>query len=370
DMLSVRIAELEKRIYEAAGEEFNINSPKQLGAILFEKLGLPHGKKTKSGWSTKADILEKLSGVPVVADVLEYRTYQKLKSTYCDSLGNLVNPATGRIHSVFHQTGTVTGRLSSSDPNMQNIPTRTALGREIRKMFAAKEGCVLVDADYSQIELRVLAHLSKDENMINAFKNGMDIHAVTASQVLGVPIEKLTKEQRSSAKAINFGIIYGMGEYSLSQDLGISFKQAKKYMDDYFTKYRGVHEFMEKTKRDAHNTGYVKTMMNRIRYIPELNSSNANLRSFGERAAMNTPVQGTAADIIKLAMVRVYNRLEAEGLKAKMILQVHDELIIETPLGEIEKVKKLLTTEMENAVQLDVPLIAEAASGKSWYDAK
>ncbi|MGN0163273.1 MAG: DNA polymerase I [Candidatus Ornithomonoglobus sp.] len=370
DTLSVRIAELEKRIYEAAGEEFNINSPKQLGAILFEKLGLPHGKKTKSGWSTKADILEKLRGVPVVADVLEYRTYQKLKSTYCDSLGNLVNPETGRIHSVFHQTGTVTGRLSSSDPNMQNIPTRTALGREIRKMFAAREGCVLVDADYSQIELRVLAHLSKDENMINAFKNGMDIHAVTASQVLGVPIEKLTKEQRSSAKAINFGIIYGMGEYSLSQDLGISFKQAKKYMDDYFTKYRGVHEFMEKTKRDAHNTGYVKTMMNRIRYIPELNSSNANLRSFGERAAMNTPVQGTAADIIKLAMVRVYNRLEAEGLKAKMILQVHDELIIETPLDEVEKVKELLTHEMENAVKLDVPLIAEAASGKSWYDAK
>ncbi len=370
DMLSVRIAELEKRIYDAADEEFNINSPKQLGVILFEKLGLPHGKKTKSGWSTKADILEKLSGVPIVADVLEYRTYQKLKSTYCDSLGKLVNPRTGRIHSVFHQTGTVTGRLSSSDPNMQNIPTRTALGREIRKMFAAKDGCVLVDADYSQIELRVLAHLSKDKNMINAFRNGMDIHAVTASQVLGIPIEQLTKEQRSSAKAINFGIIYGMGEYSLSQDLGISFRQAKEYMDGYFTKYRGVYEFMEKTKKDAHKTGFVKTMMNRVRYIPELNSSNANLRGFGERAAMNTPVQGTAADIIKLAMVRVYNRLEAEGLKARLILQVHDELIIETPLDEVERVKELLTREMENTVKLDVPLIAEAESGKSWYDAK
>lgn len=371
DILSLRISELEDEIYDMAGESFNINSPKQLGVILFEKLGLPHGKKTKSGWSTKADILEKLAeNHPIVASVLEYRTYQKLKTTYCDSLVSLVNPATGRIHSKFHQTGTVTGRLSSSDPNMQNIPTRTKLGREIRRMFAAKDGCVLVDADYSQIELRILAHLSQDENMINAFRSGMDIHAVTASQVLGIPIDKLTKEERASAKAINFGIVYGMGEYSLAQDLGISFKQAKDYMDGYFAKYSGVRQFMDNVKKEAHENGYVKTMMNRIRYIPELNSSNANLRSFGERAAMNTPVQGTAADIMKLAMVKVYNRLKTENVKARMILQVHDELIIETPLDEVDKVKALLTEEMENTVALSVPLIAEAESGKSWYDAK
>lgn len=369
-MLSERIAELEKRIYDYAGESFNINSPKQLGVILFEKLGLRHGKKTKSGWSTKADILDKLRGVPIVDDVLEYRTYQKLKSTYCDSLAALVNPETGRIHTTFNQMGTVTGRLSSSDPNMQNIPTRTALGREIRKMFTAKDGCVLVDADYSQIELRILAHLSADTNMVEAFRSGMDIHAVTASQVLGIPIDKLTSEQRSSAKAINFGIVYGMSEYSLSQDLGISFRQAKDYMDGYFEKYSGVKLFMDNVKKQAHADGYVKTMMNRIRYIPELNSQNANLRSFGERAAMNTPVQGTAADIMKLAMVKVYNRLKKENLRSELILQVHDELIIEAPLDEVDKVKALLTEEMENTVKLSVPLIAEAEAGKSWYEAK
>ncbi|MCH5213241.1 MAG: DNA polymerase I [Oscillospiraceae bacterium] len=370
EILSIRIKELEAEIYDKAGEEFNINSPKQLGVILFDKLGLPHGKKTKSGWSTKAEILEKLDSVPIVRDVLEYRTYQKLKSTYCDSLVGLVNPKTNRIHSIFHQTGTVTGRLSSSDPNLQNIPTRTELGRELRKMFTASDGCVLVDADYSQIELRILAHLSGDKNMTEAFKSGMDIHAATASQILGIPPEKLTKEQRASAKAINFGIVYGMGEFSLAKDLGISFREAKSYMDSYFTKYSGVREFMDNTKKSAHETGSVKTIMNRIRYIPELNSSNANLRGFGERAAMNTPVQGTAADIIKLAMVKVYNRLKAEGLKSKLILQVHDELIIEAPIDEADKVKELLTYEMENTVNLSVPLIAEAEFGKSWYDAK
>ena len=370
EKLSVRLKELEAEIYNKAEEEFNINSPKQLGVILFDKLKLPHGKKTKSGWSTKAEILEKLSDVPIVRDVLEYRTYQKLKSTYCDSLVGLVNPKTRRIHSIFHQTGTVTGRLSSSDPNLQNIPTRTELGRGLRKMFIASEDCVLVDADYSQIELRILAHLSQDKNMTEAFRCGMDIHAATASQILGIPPEKLTKEQRASAKAINFGIVYGMGEFSLAKDLGISFREAKSYMDSYFAKYSGVRKFMDETKKSAHESGCVRTIMNRVRYIPELNSSNSNLRGFGERAAMNTPVQGTAADIIKLSMVRVYNRLKAEGLKSKLILQVHDELIIEAPIDEADRIKELLTYEMENTVKLSVPLVAEAESGKSWYDTK
>ena len=370
-MLSERITELEAVIYEQAGEEFNINSPKQLGVILFEKLGMKGGKKTKSGYSTKADILEKLAPkYKIVRDVLEYRSYQKLRSTYCDSLAALVDPKTNRIHTTFHQTVTVTGRLSSSDPNLQNIPTRTALGRELRRMFAAADGCVLVDADYSQIELRVLAHLSGDEAMINAFNNGEDIHAVTASRILGIPMNELTREQRASAKAINFGIVYGMGEYSLSQDLGISFVEAKRYMDEYFNKYCGVRDFMNNTKAEAHANGYVKTMSGRIRYIPELSSQNANLRAFGERAAMNTPVQGSAADIIKLAMVRVYNRLKAEGLRARLILQVHDELIIEAPEDEQKIVSNLLKHEMENAIKLSVPLVADTSSGKSWYDAK
>ena len=370
-MLTLRINELEKEIYEGAGEEFNINSPKQLGVILFDRLGLKGGKKTKSGYSTKADILEKLAADnKIVRDVLEYRTYQKLKSTYCDSLITLVNPKTNRIHSVFHQMGTVTGRLSSSEPNMQNIPTRTELGREIRKMFVAKDGCVLIDADYSQIELRVLAHLSGDSSMTEAFRSGADIHAVTASKILNIPIEELTKEQRASAKAINFGIVYGMGEYTLSQDLNISFRQAKEYMDEYFTKYSGVREYMDNLKKSAHETGYVKTMMNRIRYIPELNSSQATMRAYGERAAMNTPVQGSAADIIKCAMVRVYDRLKAEKLEAKLILQVHDELIVEAPAHEAEKVKEILKSEMENAAVLNVPLVADTECGRSWYDAK
>ena len=369
--LKKNIDELEKSIYALAGCEFNINSPKQLGEILFDRLGLKGGKKTKTGYSTKADILEKLApDNEIVRLVLEYRTYQKLKSTYCDGLSVLVNPDTHRIHSVFHQTGTVTGRLSSSDPNLQNIPTRTELGRELRKMFVAKEGCVLIDADYSQIELRVLAHLAQDETMIDAFRNNEDIHAVTASKILDIPIEKLTKEQRQSAKAINFGIVYGMGEYTLSQDLGISFKEAKEYMQEYFNKYSGVRKYLDSLKEFANENGYVTTLMNRVRYIPELKSSQAMLRSFGERAAMNTPVQGSAADIMKCAMVRVYDRLKAEGLKAQLILQVHDELIIEAPLAEAEKVKEILKYEMENAITLDVPLVVDMNSGKSWYDTK
>lgn len=371
NMLSRKLSELEERIYDEAGEKFNINSPKQLGVILFEKLGLPGGKKTKNGYSTKAEILEKLkSEHPIVRDILDYRTYAKLKSTYCDGLSALVNPDTRRIHSIFNQTATVTGRLSSAEPNLQNIPTRTELGRELRKMFIAKDGCVLVDADYSQIDLRILAHLSHDETMIEAFRNGADIHAVTASRILGIPAGELTKEQRGSAKAINFGIIYGMGEYTLAQDLGITFKQAKKYMDDYFTKYHKIKEYLDSEKDFAHKHGYVKTIMNRIRYIPELKSSAAQMRSFGERAAMNTPVQGSAADIIKLAMVKVYNRLRSEGLRSRLILQVHDELIVEAPFDEAEHVKEILKQEMEGAVTLDVPLTVEMSEGASWYDAK
>lgn len=370
-VLKEHIDELEKTIYSLAGVEFNINSPKQLGEVLFDRLGLKGGKKTKTGYSTKADVLEKLApDNEIVRLVLEYRTYQKLKGTYCDGLSVLVNPKTNRIHSVFHQTGTVTGRLSSSDPNLQNIPTRTELGRELRKMFVAKDGCILIDADYSQIELRVLAHLAQDETMISAFKNNEDIHAVTASKILGVPIDKLTKDQRQSAKAINFGIVYGMGEYTLSQDLGISFKEAKEYMQEYFNKYHGVREYLDGLKKFANENGYVTTLMRRIRYIPELKSSQSMLRSFGERAAMNTPVQGSAADIMKCAMVRVYNSLKNSGLDARLILQVHDELIVEAPARYENEVKEILKYEMENAVQLCVPLVVDIHTGKSWYDAK
>ncbi len=369
--LSVRINELTEEIYKLAGEEFNINSTKQMGAILFEKLGLKAIKKTKTGYSTNAEVLEKLSGKhPIIELILEYRKLAKLKSTYCDGLLGVINPETGRIHSVFNQTVTVTGRISSTEPNMQNIPTRTELGSHIRKMFVAKPGCVLLDADYSQIELRVLAHIAQDEIMINAFKNGEDIHAMTASQVLGIPLDCVTKEQRSSAKAVNFGIVYGIGEYSLSQDLKISVKEAKAYIESYLEKYAGVKKYMDDIKKFARDNGFVKTMMNRIRYVPEIVSSNFNTRSFGERVALNTPIQGSAADIIKLAMVRIYNRLKAEGLKSKLILQVHDELIIETLLEEKEQVSAILGEEMENAAKLLVPLIVDMSEGDNWYDAK
>jgi len=369
--LSQKLAASEKAIYEFAGHSFNINSPKQLGVVLFEELELKPAKKTKTGYSTNADALEKIMDKhPVVNEIVKYRQYAKLKSTYCDSMGALVNPKTHKIHSVFNQTVTVTGRISSTEPNMQNIPTRTELGRELRKMFVAGEGRVLVDADYSQIELRVLAHLANDEVMINAFKNGEDIHAVTASQVLGIPVNEVTKEQRSSAKAVNFGIVYGIGEFSLSQDIGVSVKEAKAYIESYLEKYHGVREYMSSTKENAKENGYVKTMMNRIRYIPELKSSNFNLRAFGERAAMNTPVQGSAADIIKLAMVRVYERLKKDGLKSKLILQVHDELIVEAWENEVDAVKRILREEMENAVALNVPLVVDMSEGKSWFEAK
>ena len=371
DKLGEKIDALTNEIYMLAGEEFNINSPKQLGVILFEKLELKPVKKTKTGYATNADVLEKLRDKhPIVNFITEYRQLAKLKSTYCDGLTAVVNPNTHRIHSVFTQTVTVTGRLSSTEPNLQNIPTRTELGREIRKMFVAKDGYVLVDADYSQIELRVLAHIANDETMINAFRNNEDIHAVTASQVLGIPLEDVTKEQRSSAKAVNFGIVYGIGEFSLAQDLHISVKEAKAYIESYLEKYHGVRNYMESIKEQAKKDGYVKTMLNRIRYIPELKSPNYNIRQFGERVALNTPIQGTAADIIKLAMVRVDNRLINEGLKSKLILQVHDELIVEAHKDEVDKVKQILSEEMQNAMELNVPLKVDMSTGHSWYDAK
>ena len=371
DKLGEKIDALTNEIYMLAGEEFNINSPKQLGVILFEKLELKPVKKTKTGYATNADVLEKLRDKhPIVNFIMEYRQLAKLKSTYCDGLRAVVNPNTHRIHSVFTQTVTVTGRLSSTEPNLQNIPTRTELGREIRKMFVAKDGYVLVDADYSQIELRVLAHIANDETMINAFRNNEDIHAVTASQVLGIPLEDVTKEQRSSAKAVNFGIVYGIGEFSLAQDLHISVKEAKAYIESYLEKYHGVRNYMESIKEQAKKDGYVKTMLNRIRYIPELKSPNYNIRQFGERVALNTPIQGTAADIIKLAMVRVDNRLINEGLKSKLILQVHDELIVEAYKDEVDKVKQILSEEMQGAMELNVPLKVDMSTGHSWYDAK
>lgn len=371
DYLKARIDSLTDSIYAHADCEFNINSPKQLGEILFEKLGLKAIKKTKTGYSTNAEVLEKLRDKhPIVEEILEYRSLAKLKSTYCDGLMAVINPETNRIHSVFNQTVTVTGRISSTEPNMQNIPTRTELGSQIRKMFIAKPGCILIDADYSQIELRVLAHIAKDETMINAFKNNEDIHSVTASQVLGIPQSEVTKEQRSSAKAVNFGIVYGIGEYSLSQDLKISVKQAKAYIESYLEKYAGVKQYMDDIKNFARENGYVTTMMNRIRYVPEIASSNFITRSFGERVALNTPVQGSAADIIKLAMVRIYKRLKDGGYKSRLILQVHDELIIEALPEEKDKVSKILAEEMEQAIELSVPLVVDMSWGDSWYEAK
>lgn len=371
DMLNGRLDGITRQIFELAGEEFNINSPKQLGVILFEKLGLKAVKKTKTGYSTNVEVLEKLKGEhPIISLLMEYRQLAKLKSTYCDGLAAVISEKTGRIHSVFTQTVTVTGRISSTEPNMQNIPTRTELGREIRKMFVAEEGYVLVDADYSQIELRVLAHIAEDETMINAFLSGEDIHAVTASQVFDVPLGEVTRQQRSSAKAVNFGIVYGIGEFSLAQNLEIPIAEAKRYIKNYLSKYHGVREYMERIKQQAKEDGYVKTMLNRIRYIPELKSSNFNVRSFGERVALNTPIQGTAADIIKLAMVRVYRRLKQEKLRSRLILQVHDELIVEAWKEEVPEVKKILQEEMEHALTLRVPLQIDMSEGHRWYDAK
>ena len=359
----------EQAIYQAAGEKFNINSPRQLGRVLFEKLQLPHGKKTKTGWSTNADVLEKLRyDSPIVEDVLQYRQYTKLKSTYVDGLMKVIDPD-GRVRTSFQMTATATGRLSSTEPNLQNIPTRTELGSQLRRMFTAGEGCVLVDADYSQIELRLLAHIANDETMIAAFRSGEDIHAVTASQVFGVPLEEVTPLQRSHAKAVNFGIVYGISAFSLAQDIGVFQSEAKAYMDSYFAKYHGVREYMDRIVAQAKTDGYVTTLFGRRRDLPELKSSNFNLRSFGERVALNMPIQGTAADIIKAAMVRVDARMRAEGLEAKLLLQVHDELIVECPAAEAETVRTILIEEMEHVVDYRVPLLVDAKIGASWAEA-
>ena len=369
-MLSEKTVQLERQIYAAAGTQFNINSPKQLGKVLFEDLQLPHGKKTKTGWSTNAEVLDKLRWQhPVVADVLQYRQYSKLKSTYADGLLKVIDPD-GRIRTNFQMTVTATGRLSSTEPNLQNIPTRTALGSEMRRMFVADEGCVLVDADYSQIELRLLAHMAGDGVMQQAFLSGADFHSVTAANVFHVPPEEVTPQMRSGAKAVNFGIVYGISAFSLSQDIGVTVAEAKDYMDRYFATYTGVHQYMERVVERAREQGYVETLLHRRRDLPELKSSNFNLRAFGERVALNMPIQGTAADIIKLAMVRVHRRLREENLRAKLIMQVHDELIVECPAEEAQRVERLLAEEMEGVMTLSVPLIADAHSGKNWLEAK
>ena len=369
-MLDERIKADETLIYELAGEKFNINSTQQFGKILFDKLGLPPVKKTKTGYSTNAEVLEKLRDKhPIVEAVLDYRQLAKLKSTYVDGLTKVI-AVDGRIHTSFQNTVTATGRLSSTEPNLQNIPVRTELGAELRKMFVAPAGKMLVDADYSQIELRLLAHIAGDEHMISAFRSGEDIHTVTASQVFGVAPEDVTHEMRRRAKAVNFGIVYGISDFSLSQDIGVTRAEAKEYMEKYFEKYSGVHAYMTQVVEQAKADGYVSTLMGRRRWLPELKSSNFNMRSFGERVALNMPIQGTAADIIKLAMIRVADKLRSEGLEARLILQVHDELIVECPEGETDRVKALLENEMEQVVQLALPLIAEAHAGKSWAEAK
>ena len=368
--LHERIVKLEQSIYDMAGEKFNINSPRQLGIILFDKLQLPHGKKTKTGWSTNAEVLEKLRyEAPIVSSVLEYRQYTKLKSTYADGLLRAVSPDS-RVRTRFQMTATATGRLSSTEPNLQNIPTRTQLGSEIRRLFVAEDGNVLVDADYSQIELRLLAHMAGDEAMQQAFLSGADFHTVTAAKVFHVPEAEVTHEMRSRAKAVNFGIVYGMSAFSLSQDIHVTVAEAKDYMERYFATYPGVKQYMTDIVALAKEQGYVETLYHRRRALPEIRSSNFIQRSFGERVALNMPIQGTAADVMKLAMIRVYDRLRRENLQAKLIMQVHDELIVECPEAERETVETLLRQEMEQVAALSVPLIAEAHSGKNWLEAK
>ena len=370
ELLSARAGEIQQRIYDMAGEEFNINSPKQLGGILFDKLGLPHGKKTKTGWSTNADVLEKLRyEAPIVGAVLEYRQLTKLKSTNADGLLKAMD-SDGRVRTSFQMTVTATGRLSSTEPNLQNIPTRTDLGSEIRKMFIPADGCVLVDADYSQIELRLLAHISGDEGMREAFLSGGDFHAETAAKVFHVAPQDVTHEMRRRAKAVNFGIVYGISAFSLSQDIGSTVAEAKAYMEAYFATFPGVRKYMDTVVEKARETGFVETLFHRRRDLPELTSSNRNLRAFGERVALNMPIQGTAADIMKLAMIAVWRRLKDDLPQARLVLQVHDELIVECPEADAPEVARILAEEMERVVTLSVPLTAEAHWGKNWLEAK
>lgn len=369
-MLSQRIAQCEALIYEYADGPFNINSPKQLGALLFEALGLPHGKKTRSGYSTSIEVLEGLRDKhPIIPAIMDYRMLTKLHSTYAEGLLKVIG-SDGRIRTTFQNMVTATGRLSSTEPNLQNIPVRTELGGEIRKMFVPAPGYVLVDADYSQIELRVLAHIADDQAMQAAFRSGQDFHTLTAATVFGVSPEEVTAQMRRSAKAVNFGIVYGISDFSLAGDLGVSRKEAKAYIEGYLGHYQGVKHYMKAVVEQARETGYVETLYGRRRALPELHSSNFNVRSGAERMALNTPIQGTAADIIKLAMLRVQRRMEQEGLEARLVLQVHDELIVECPEGEKTQVLALVTEEMEAAAHLKVPLVAEAHAGKSWYEAK
>lgn len=370
EILDIEIEKIKKNIFDLAGFEFNLNSPKQLGFILFENLKIPGGKKSKTGYLTNARILEELrDDYKIIDEILSYRVLSKIKSTYCNGLIKLISKD-GRIHSSFNQTETKTGRISSTEPNLQNIPVRTEVGRSFRKFFKAGKGNVLIDADYSQIELRLLAHLSQDECMVNAFKNDEDIHSLTASQVLNVPLSMVTPEMRFKAKAVNFGIIYGIGAFSLAKDLKISRIEAQKYIDRYFSNYKGIEEYLRYTVDFAYKNGYVETMFNRRRYLPEINSSNYNLRMFGERVAKNMPIQGTAADIIKIAMVNIYKSLKNQKLKSKIILQVHDELIIESPMEETKVATEILKFEMEKAIKLSVPLKVNIAVGETWFDAK
>ena len=368
--MAEKIDELTEKIYNEVGFEFNLNSPKQLGVALFEKLGLPCKKKTKSGYSTNAEVLEELADeYPVVSDILQYRTLAKLRSTYCEGLLKVID-SDGRIRSTLNQTETRTGRISSTEPNLQNIPVRSEIGREMRKFFVAENGSVLVDADYSQIELRVLAHLSNDSTMISAFNNGDDIHTITASQVLNMPVHMVTPLMRSRAKAVNFGIVYGIGAFSLSKDIGVTRKEADSYIKGYLHHYEGISKYLESAVGDARDKGYCETLFKRRRYLPELTASNKMLQGFGERVAKNMPVQGTAADIIKIAMVRVYRRLKDENMKSRLIMQVHDELLVEAPENEREKAQLILREEMENACEMKVKLTADVSFGKDWYQAK
>ena len=368
--LGQRIVEVEKEIYEMTGEEFNINSPRQLGVVLFEHLQIPNGKKTKNGYSTSADILEKLApDYPVIDKILEYRQLTKLKSTYADGLANFIG-IDGRIHGKFNQTITATGRISSTEPNLQNIPIRMELGRLIRKVFVPEDGYVFVDADYSQIELRILAHCSGDEQLIEAYHKASDIHRITASQVFNTPFEEVTDLQRRNAKAVNFGIVYGISSFGLSQDLSISRKEAAQYIERYFETYPGIKSFLDDTVQHAKDNGYTVTLYGRRRPVPELSSSNFMQRSFGERVAMNAPIQGTAADIMKIAMIRVNDSLKEKQMKSRLVLQVHDELLIEAYASEVDEVCNILKNEMANAAKLSVPLEIDVHTGKNWYEAK